>query len=248
MTGRVALVTGGATGIGAAITGRLLADGYHVLAVQRTEREASEGRRALASDRAYVAAHDLAGADGPRAAVAECVARFGGLDVLVNNAAVTGRPAVAPLDALDDARIDRIIDTNLKAPLRLAREALPHLAERGGVIVNVGSIAAFQAQPDAAAYVASKAGLAGLTRALAYDLAPRGIRVVHLAPGAVDTEASLDPAYTRERRDAGWSKPTPLGRAAAPHQVAEAVAWLVSDGAGPVTGSTLFVDGGLSAF
>lgn len=250
---RTALITGGATGIGAAISTRLAADGLNVFAVQRTATTARDGQKLLADfptvGQIHVAAHDLSDGQGCVAAVSACVARFGTLDVLVNNAGVTGAAATGALANCDDDQIDRVIDTNLKAPLRLAREALPHLAAAdGGVIVNIGSIAELQAQPEAPAYVASKAGLGGLTRALGYDLAPLGIRVVCIAPGDVETAASRSPALREKRARVSWGKRTPLGHPAQPSDVADAVAWVISDQARFVTGSTILIDGGITAY
>lgn len=248
---RTALVTGGATGIGAAISLRLLADGLNVYVVQRSELEASAGRTFFSasphSARVRVGAHDLSDPKECARAVEACVTCFGGLDVLVNNAGVTGAPAVDALGAFSDWRIDQVIDINLKAPLRLVREALPQLSGSGGVVVNIGSTAGLQAQSDAAAYVASKAGLDGLTRALAHDLARLGVRVVCVAPGEVETPTSRATEYVVERA-ASWSKVTPLPRPIRPSDVAAAVAWVVSAEAAAVTGSTIYVDGGLTAY
>ncbi|GAA2796430.1 SDR family oxidoreductase [Kribbella solani] len=251
MAQRTALVTGGSTGIGGAITDRLLADGMNVYVVQRTEDEvvAAEHQLRLASRlaRLRIGAHDLSDAKQCARAVEACVAEFGALDVLVNNAGVTGPAAVDALGKFTDERIDQVIDVNLKAPLRLVREALPQLTGRGGVVVNIGSIAGRQAQADAAAYVASKAGLDGLTRALAYDLARLGVRVVCVAPGDVETETSRAAEYLADRAVA-WGKVTPLRRPIVPTDVAATVAWVVSGEAGAVTGSTIYVDGGLTAY
>lgn len=249
--GRTALVTGGATGIGAAISVRLLAEGLNVYVVQRAEAAARAGeklfRKSPHSARVRVGAHDLGDAKECARAVEACVACFGGLDVLVNNAGVTGAPAVDPLGEFSDQRIDQVIDVNLKAPLRLVREALPQLSRIGGVVVNIGSTAGLQAQTDAAAYVASKAGLDGLTRALAHDLACLGVRVVCIAPGAVETETSPAADYVAERA-AAWGKVTPLRQPIRPGDVASAVAWVISAEAAAVTGSTIYVDGGLTTY
>ena len=132
------------------------------------------------------AAADLIDAAAADALVAACIATFGRIDVLVNNAAVTGPPAVVALEQCDDEQFDRIIAVNLGAPFRCCRAAVPHMRAGGsGVIVNIGSVAAFAAQPDTPAYAASKAGLLGLTRALAFDLAADGIRAVFVAPGDI---------------------------------------------------------------
>ncbi|WP_235999178.1 SDR family NAD(P)-dependent oxidoreductase [Qaidamihabitans albus] len=248
---RTALVTGGATGIGATITARLLAEGFNVYVVQRTEHEARIGEKVFRdcadADRVRVGAHDLA-QDGCATAVMECYGSFNGLDVLVNNAGVTGEAAVGALDSFDDERIDLVLDTNLKAPLRLTREALPHLSRDGGVVVNIGSTAGVLAQAQAAAYVASKAGLAGLTRALACDLGERGIRVVCIAPGDVVTATSRTDSFLATRAAASFRKRSPLGRSAQAEDVANAVIWAVSEDAAYITGSTIFVDGGSTAY
>ncbi|WP_431900607.1 SDR family NAD(P)-dependent oxidoreductase [Amycolatopsis thermoflava] len=246
---RTALVTGGATGIGAAITSRLAADRMTVFVVQRTEEDASEGRKLFAehpfAELIQVGAHDLATGGGCRDAVAECVRHFGRLDVLVNNAGISGYAAFGPVESASDDLIDRIVDTNLKAPLRLAHEAFAQLVLNQGVVVNISSIAEFQAQRDVPAYVASKAGLGGLTRALACDLARHGVRVVGVAPGDIATGTSRSPDYTAA---VGLVKETPLGFAGDPADVAGLVAWVVSSEARYVTGTTIVVDGGRTAF
>lgn len=249
---RTALVTGGATGIGAAITTRLAAEGMNVFVVQRDDTEASQGAKSFRdhplSVNIHVAGHDLATSAGCAAAVAHCVSLFGGLEILVNNAAVTGEAAVGALARCDDAHIDRVVDVNLKAPLRLAREALPHLRTTHGVIVNISSVAQMNAQAEAPAYVASKAGLGGLTRALGYDLAPHGVRVVGIAPGDIDTATSRRPSLLARRAHTAAGKQPPLGYAAESDDVANAVAWVVSDQARYVTATTIVVDGGLTAY
>lgn len=249
---RTALVTGGATGIGAAITLRLANEGMNVFVVQRDDSEASQGSKAFrdqpSATKIHVAGHDLSTGPGCAEAVAHCASRFGGLEILVNNAAVTGEAAVGALARCDDAHIDQVVDVNLKAPLRLAREALPHLQATHGVIVNISSVAQMQAQAETPAYVASKAGLGGLTRALGYDLASHGIRVVGIAPGDIDTATSRRPSLLSKRAHIAGGKQTPLGYAAEPDDVANAVAWVVSDQARYVTATTIVVDGGLTAY
>jgi NAD(P)-dependent dehydrogenase (short-subunit alcohol dehydrogenase family) len=245
---RTALVTGGATGIGAAVSARLLAEGMNVYVVQRTEAEVVAGEELFrGSSQVCLGAHDLSDAKECARAVEACVAHFGGLDVLLNNAGVTGAAAVDALGNLSDQRIDQVIDVNLKAPLRLVREALPHLTRTAGVVVNIGSIAGLQAQTNAAAYVASKAGLDGLTRALAFDLAQLGVRVVCIAPGDVETETSRTPEFVAERA-VSWAKAAPLRRPIRPNDIASAVAWVISTEAAAVTGTTIYVDGGMTTY
>jgi NAD(P)-dependent dehydrogenase (short-subunit alcohol dehydrogenase family) len=245
---RTALVTGGATGIGAAISLRLVAEGLNVYVVQRTEADVIAGEQMFReSTQVRLGAHDLSDAKECARAVEACAAHFGGLDVLVNNAGVTGAAAVDALGNFSDQRIDEVIDVNLKAPLRLVREAIPHLTRNAGVVVNIGSVAGLQAQTNAAAYVSSKAGIDGLTRALGYDLARLGVRAVCIAPGDVETESSRTPDFAAERA-ASWGKVTPLPRPIRPSDVASAVAWVISAEAAAVTGSTIYVDGGLTSY
>jgi NAD(P)-dependent dehydrogenase (short-subunit alcohol dehydrogenase family) len=239
---KVAVVSGGATGIGAGIGARLADDGARVVLGTRTQQEADAALARLAAPgRELVAvAADLATPAGCRGLVAAAVDRYGRIDVLVNNAAVTGPEAMAPFAGYDDERLDAVVEVNLKAPFRCAREAVAHMSS-GSVIVNISSVAAYAAQQDASAYVAAKAGLVGLTRALGFELAERGIRVVHVAPGDIVVRAEVPAASPFARR-------TPLGRRGAPADVAAAVAWLCGPDASFVTGTGLVVDGGWTSY
>jgi NAD(P)-dependent dehydrogenase (short-subunit alcohol dehydrogenase family) len=241
--GRVALVTGGNSGIGAAIARRLRADGFAVMAGVETGAGARDVEVAAGGDPAVAACvADLADPAACKALVEACILRFGRIDVLVNNAAITGPPAIAPLEDCDDEWLDRIIAVNLAAPFRCSRAAAPHMRAVGsGVIVNIGSVAAFAAQRNAAAYVASKTGLLGLTRALAFDLAADGIRVVFVAPGDIELAAAV-PAGSPAPQP--WTRATPIGRRGRPADVAGVVAHLCSDDAAFVTGTSVVVDGG----
>lgn len=241
LDGKRAVVTGGGTGIGAAISARLADEGAAVVVAQRTQAEADDAAGRLAAPGRALAAvgADLATPAGCAFLITTAVARFGSVDILVNNAGVTGPAAVAPFAGYDDARLDAVIEVNLKAPFRCARAAVPHMPD-GSVIVNVSSVAGYAAQPDASAYVAAKAGLIGLTRALGFELAPRGIRVVHVAPGDI---ATGPPGGGGD-----FARRTPLGRRGRPADVAAAVAWLCTAQASFVTGTGLVVDGGWTAY
>lgn len=241
----VALVTGGGTGIGAGITRALAQRGVTVVLGQPTEPQASAAAAQFAAEGLLVSGvgADLATADGCRRAVAAALDRHGRIDILVNNAAITGPPAVTPLLSVTDAQLDAIVDVNLKAAFRCARLAADDMRKRSaGVIVNISSVGAYAAQLGAAAYVATKSALVGLTKGLALDLAPMGIRVVGVAPGDID----LAPGGPRPAPVPGnwWQRYTPLGHRGTPADIGAAVAFLCSEDASFITGETLVVDGG----
>lgn len=251
-TGRVIVVTGGGTGIGAAITRAFSARGDHVVVCQRDEADSEAARAALAEagpGRVHVTAHDLSTRDAAAALIREAVDAFGTVDVLVNNAAITGPGSGAGLLELTDDRIDETIAVNLAGAIRLVREAGRVMARsgRGGVIVNIGSVAASAAQMDASVYGATKAGIHALTRSIALELSPHGIRSVAVAPGDIATDAPGD-AFADDRpgrtEGAAWTRATPLGRRGTPADVAATVVFLASAEAGFISGSVVGVDGG----
>jgi NAD(P)-dependent dehydrogenase (short-subunit alcohol dehydrogenase family) len=247
MTGRVALVTGGGTGIGAAITTWLAGHGDSVVIVQPNQEQATTAADHLAAIAGSASVTgigaDLATADGCRAAVEYVLRLHGQVDVLVNNAAITGPPALGPLLDFDDDRLDAIVDVNLKATFRCSRLAAGDMSSRGrGVIVNIASVGAYAAQQYASAYVATKAGVVGLTKGMALELASLGIRVVAVAPGDIDTSGGGAAAAPRPTE--WWQRMTPLGRRGTPADVAAVVGFLCSDEAAFITGETVVVDGG----
>jgi NAD(P)-dependent dehydrogenase (short-subunit alcohol dehydrogenase family) len=243
---RVALVTGGGTGIGAAIARRLAADGYTVTLTGR--RRGPIEKVAAEIDGHAVVADTRAAADADRA-VRETVDRDGGLDALVCNAGIGGGGS---LRDLDPATWDDVLRTNLTGAFLMCRAAIDHLAERRGAIVTVSSAAGLRASPESLAYCSSKAALQMLTQCLAVDHGPEGVRVNCVAPGWVRTPMADGEMETLgERlglgRDGAYDACTadiPLRRAATAEEVAGTVAWLLSDDASYVNGAILPVDGG----
>ncbi|MGN9809146.1 SDR family NAD(P)-dependent oxidoreductase [Micromonospora sp. BQ11] len=240
LAGKVALVTGAGRNIGRDIARRLAADGATV-AVNGPDPDEAAAAAADLPHGAYAVPADVSDAEAVRAMVAAVLDRSGRLDVLVNNAAVpmTGR---GDLFDLDPADWDRAFAVNARGVF-LCAVAAARVMRPGSSIVTISSIGATRAHRRAVAYDATKGAVEAATRAIALELAPRGIRVNAVAPGAIanDRFAALDPAAQRAR-----AAPVPLGRVGTGADVAAAVSFLASADADYVTGQVLTVDGGLS--
>lgn len=233
--GKIALVTGASSGMGLATAALLAEGGARVFTAQRG---ASEHEAIVA---------DFADPDAPARVMDEVARRAGSLDILINNAGVM-REGTVEETTLDDWHLQ--MQVNLTAPFLLIRHALPFLRQTAGAIVNIGSIEGLGSNPRHPAYCASKAGLHGLTRAVAVDHGPDGVRCNAVAPGWIDTplnedfiDSMPDPAAFR----ATIGNIHPVRRTGAPEEVAELICWLASDAASFVTGQIYTIDGGRTA-
>jgi NAD(P)-dependent dehydrogenase (short-subunit alcohol dehydrogenase family) len=239
---RVAAVTGAAGGIGAAVCARLAADGFAVACLDYRADRASEVAAGLSGARGY--GLDVRDAGSVRDAAGRIRAELGEPWLLVNAAGVF---SIQRLTDLDEAEWDRLLDTNLKGPFLTCREFIPAMTVAGsGAIVNVASTAGVRGGRLRAAYCASKGGLVLLTRSLAIDHGPEGIRVNCVCPGLIDTEMA---DWIRHDEEAlhRWSATLPARRMGTPAEIADAVSFLASDHASYLQGSVLMVDGGGTA-
>ncbi|MFJ5999426.1 SDR family NAD(P)-dependent oxidoreductase [Streptomyces sp. NPDC092370] len=240
------IVTGGGTGIGAATARAFAEDGARVLVVGRTEARLKE--TAAGHERIRALAVDVHDEDAPRLIVERALEEFGRLDVLVNNAAVTG---FAALDGLERDTVRAQLGTNLLAPVFLAQAALDALEETGGVVVNVSSAGSLgrRAWPENSVYGMAKVALDFLTRTWAVELAPRGIRSVGIAPGVVDTGVGVRAGMPEEAYQGFLEQMAgriPAGRVGRPEDIAWWIVQLARPEAAYANGTVLAVDGALS--
>ncbi len=245
--GKVALVTGAAMGIGAAVATLLAERGAKVVLVDRAEKELTKMAKGL--ERKKLKAHaitaDVSKAEEVEHAIKEVVKVFGRLDVVSNNA---GIQRYGTVETTPEAEWDEVMNVNLKSVYLVCHYAIPHLRKRKGAVVNMASVQSFATQQNVAAYTTSKHALIGLTRSMALDFAKDGVRVNAVAPGTVDTPmlhwaVSLDPNPTALMKVV--NNMHPLRRIAKPKEIAEVGAFLASDRASFITGATVVADGGL---
>jgi NAD(P)-dependent dehydrogenase (short-subunit alcohol dehydrogenase family) len=244
LDGRTAIVTGGGRGIGAATARALDAAGARVAITARSADQLAEVAKTLDNDPVTIVA-DLGTPDGPQAVADAALTAFDGrLDILVNNAAALLR---SDTDTLTVDEIDHLLDVNVRAPLLLVSAVVPAMVASGrGSIVSISSISGLRGTPRRAAYAASKAAVDGLTRSLAMEFGPRGIRANTVAPGVVATEMWVD----------NLAKPgvpesvlgvTPIRRLINAEEIAAVVVFLASDAASAITGEVISADGGMNS-
>jgi 3-oxoacyl-[acyl-carrier protein] reductase len=242
LTGRVALITGASSGIGAATAavfaelGAKVAIGYHA------NQKGAEAVRAAIGDGAIAIKADVRRADEIRALVDRAARALGPIDILINNAGSLVKRW--PLKDLTEEGLDEIVNLNLKSAVLCSQAVAPSMIERGhGAIVNIVSIAGRNGGgPGAGPYAAAKGGLIAYTKSLAKELAPRGVRVNAVSPGVIDTP--FHEMFSTPESIANFVKQIPLGRVGASMECATAIAFLASDAASYIVGETLEVNGG----
>ncbi|RQS59019.1 3-oxoacyl-ACP reductase FabG [Burkholderia sp. Bp8984] len=239
---QVAIVTGASRGIGRAIALELARLGATVIGTATSESGAAAitagfAEAGVTGRGALLNVNDAAAAE---ALIDATVKEFGALHVLVNNAGITQDQLAM---RMKDEDWDAVIDTNLKSVFRLSRAVLrPMMKARGGRIINITSVVGSAGNPGQVNYAAAKAGVAGMTRALAREIGSRGITVNCVAPGFIDTDMTKT---LPEEQQAALKTQIPLGRLGSPADIAHAVAFLASPQAGYITGTTLHVNGGM---
>jgi NAD(P)-dependent dehydrogenase (short-subunit alcohol dehydrogenase family) len=245
LKGKFAIVTGAASGIGAASARLFAEEGAQVLAVDRPE---SAINTAHAGNAAIVPlGKDVSDADAPDVVIGTALQRFGALDILFNNAGVS---ANALAEVMTDAQWSRTLDVNVTAVFRMCRRAIPALRERAAQtgrarIINTASVMAFDTDYGLAAYCASKAGVAGLTHTLALELGKFRITANYICPGAIETGMTAK-SFANPEIAAIWAKKAALRRLGKPIDIARGALLLASDEADFITGHGLVVDGGLT--
>jgi len=243
--GKVAVVTGGVSGIGAAIAERLLAEGATVFALDIAREAVASYQREHGSSRLHTVTVDVTDATQVRDTIEKIVTEHGRLDIAIPNAGIAA-PGTAADVTLEGW--NAVINVDLNGVLHVMRAALPHLVATRGSIVSTASISGLGGDYSLAAYNAAKAAVINLTRSAAVDFGKQGVRVNAIAPGPVLTSGLRQWLEARPDVRALYEDHIPLGRAAEPSEVAAVVSFLCSDDASYVTGTTLVVDGGLTAW
>jgi glucose 1-dehydrogenase len=252
LSGKVAIITGGGTGIGLGIAQVLAGKGIKLTLAQRRIELAQKAAEDLSGTAILPIGIDIADGSSILRMVNATIERFGRIDILVNNASITGMPAISPILECTPGKVDEIVDVNLKGTFYCSQFVAKQMVEQGdgGSIVHITSVGAYAAQEFASLYCATKAAQVSLAQAMALELAPNKIRVNCVAPGDIYTETGA--TITEDKGKVGasgrYTRVTPMGRRGSIQDIGHAVAYLVSDEASFVTGATLVVDGGYLAY
>ncbi len=242
------MITGAGSGIGAGIAELFAESGYSVAAVDIDPERAQMIAERLSTHGPVLAiAADIASEEQAKTAVDSAVREFGYVSVLINNAGIEVNGSITELDA---SRWDRQIAVNLRGAFLMSRYSIPAMRDRGGSIIHISSVHAFVSWASCAAYDTTKAGLLGLTRAMAIDHGPEGIRVNAICPGYIDTplmEKWLESVPDRTQTERQVLSVHPVGRIGTPRDVAQAALFLASDAASFISGTSLVVDGAMTA-
>jgi 3-oxoacyl-[acyl-carrier protein] reductase len=246
---KIAIITGGGSGIGKGIAERFAAEGAKLVIAQRHLDKVEDFAEKLRLEGAEVIAApvDISNRKLVRDLVRTTIAQFKRVDVLINNAGITGLPAISPFLACSDEHLNAVVDVNLKGTIICSQEVAKEMVDRGGgVIINISSVAAYAAQEGATVYCATKAGLEGLTRAMALELSPHNIRVNCIAPGDIRLDTNdFDPDELRLSGVSGqYFRKVPMGRRGTPSEIAAAAVFLASEESSYIQGATILVDGG----
>lgn len=252
LKGKVAIVTGGGTGIGFGISSVLSSHGASIAIAQIDTGNAESVLARLDSSELLVCQVDVADRVQVEQMVDLTVQRFGRIDILVNNAAITGKSATSAFLDSPQPLVDRIIGVNLKGVFHCSQAVARYMIGAGirGSIVHISSVGAYTAQEHASVYCATKAAVSSLAQSMALELAEYGIRVNSVAPGDIRTETNLHILDDLKAGGASgkYLRATPLGRRGSPEEIGHAVAFLVSHEASFVTGASLRVDGGFLSY
>ncbi len=241
--GKVAIVTGGGSGIGLAITEKFVSHGIQTVIVGRDKAKLDKAKAGL-GDLCYAFPCDLSNLAAIPSLISEVIKQFGQIDILVNNAGINMKK---DFTEVTDAEFQQVITTNLCSVFAISREVIKHMLAKGrGCIINISSMAAQYGLPRIIAYSASKTAIDGMTRAMAVELSPKGIRVNAIAPGFITTQMTDVALNADPERKAKVFARTPMGYMGQPADIADAALFLACDSAKYITGVVLPVDGGNS--
>jgi NAD(P)-dependent dehydrogenase (short-subunit alcohol dehydrogenase family) len=240
---KIAIITGGASGLGLAATKKFVSEGIQTIIIGRN-RENLEQVTAELGELCSYKAFDLSDLDGVPQLITDIAAEYGAIDILVNNAGINLKKH---FNEVTDDEFQRVIQTNLNSVFAISREVTKIMIQRGeGCIINISSMAAQYGIPYVIAYTAAKTAIDGMTKAMAVELSPKGIRVNCVAPGFIKTNMSAKALDSDPERKQKVLSRTPMGRLGEPEDVGEAIYFLASDAAKYITGVILPVDGGNS--